>query len=163
MEEQKRRRVAYHEAGHAVVAFVLGRRILRVTTVPEGPDLGSCEDDAEELPPAALPLDECGDRLVRIAIKVWMAGELADELFTGQAPPIASSTDRTFAGQRLVYMARAHGEAKAWCEQMRQATTALLMEHGAAVEALAQALIVHREVSGDEAMNIIQAAWPARP
>lgn len=37
---EERSGVAYHEAGHAVVAVVLGRRFRKVTIVPESDSLG---------------------------------------------------------------------------------------------------------------------------
>jgi hypothetical protein len=43
--------IAYHEAGHAVAAEVLGRRVLDVTIVPSGDSAGQCriEEEAEAL------------------------------------------------------------------------------------------------------------------
>src|SRR5436305_14588889 len=43
MEEQYDEATAYHEAGHAVAALVLGRPIQRVSIQPDREHLGQCE------------------------------------------------------------------------------------------------------------------------
>jgi hypothetical protein len=57
---------AWHEAGHAVAALVLGRSVIEVTVVPSEnryrPDLGHCRHDPVFFDPRSLPPLGAGDR-----------------------------------------------------------------------------------------------------
>ena len=49
---------AYHEAGHAVVALILGRPVKRVSILPKHERLGTCEFGKSEVGPTEDWLNE---------------------------------------------------------------------------------------------------------
>ena len=92
-DEQTVRKIAYHEAGHAVVARVLGFRLAYTTIVARG-NCGGYMQYAEE-DKLDLSRDECLNRIC-----VAMAGRAAEVCFykgsgitTGAGEDIRSATD----------------------------------------------------------------------
>src|SRR5688500_8357132 len=82
-------RVAFHEAGHAVMAELLGRRVRYVSVAPDGDSRGTCrladgpawfEDDRER---GATRRQR---RWVRREVVIAAAGGLAERMVTGRRP-----------------------------------------------------------------------------
>jgi len=169
-EPEQRRTVAIHEAGHALVQHFLmdDVRLVRVSIIRRGDSLGYLDARAKE-DIYVIPLD----KLVR-SIKVALAGHVAVALVTGEEWSGALSD---FAGihNRLMALA-AHGyfgvfpmgpeiwkdhkmneriqkKVRQWINE----TSELLYEHGEALEALVNALLEHEDISGKDAVAIIEA------
>jgi len=82
---------AYHEAGHALTAYTLRIRIVRVSIQPnerEG-SLGHLQYSSKM---DALPRELVQDRLTRI-VRVLMSGLVAERLFTGKENLPGASSD----------------------------------------------------------------------
>jgi cell division protease FtsH len=79
LDEETRRRIAAHEAGHAVVATALGEEVHRVSAVSRGRGLGSVGLDAGE-DAVLMSSEELFDRIV-----VTVSGRAAEELLLGSA------------------------------------------------------------------------------
>ena len=85
----EQRGTAYHEAGHAVVAYDAGRRVRLVSIVPDADSSGRCTyDDVLELSvddllrPTPRQEIDARDRIVSM-----LAGSLAEERIHGELTP----------------------------------------------------------------------------
>jgi ATP-dependent Zn protease len=152
---------AYHEAGHAVVAHVLGQRIKRITVVPnKSQNYVGCVFFAKQ--PSVKGIDrDPSSKITRAAqerIMVSLAGLCAQNLFNPR-------TCRSFHGDKdfkevMLYVGHLvrENEAKPFLNWMEVRTDNLLRDNWKAVEVLAEELIRCREISRKEAHQIIQDA-----
>lgn len=158
---------AHHEAGHAVVAVVLGITIKQVSIAPNEESLGNC------IHPDVCQFGYRGAysrrRIARDCIIVSYAGVEAEKIFDSKAEEWCSLEDegnafnlsREFSvlprGCRCVGD-EAHLEFLA---KLQSEARRLVRKHWPAVEALADALIQKQRVSGEEASRIIEDAISA--
>jgi hypothetical protein len=143
-----RKALAYHEAGHAVVGYVLGLTIERVTINPDDISLGHCRyRDWEEWTTANPP---------ETLLTLLLAGAVAEEIATGR--PSRGSDDHTAFG-----VARAHSggdaEAHAQVAAVRRRTAHFLEEYWPVVKTLAGALRHSRELESVQAMATLARAF----
>lgn len=163
--------VAVHEAGHAVVAHLLGYRVEAVTIRGEG-DAGGWTD---------MRLPGVSDRrLIEARVKVLLAGRAANTLFgasadTGATSDLAEAT-RLLAAMRLSFglaeslvfragpqqaldlVARDRSLADAIDQELTRlmiATERLVAEHKAAIERVADALLDRSVLDGAELESLI--------
>src|SRR6266498_1238117 len=173
MEEDQRRQVAYHEAGHAIVQYHLrpDERIVRVSIVRRSDALGYV------LPVSnydiyALPL-----RTFVADILVSMAGHVATKLFLGEywtgatgdfqnvrgrlwqlahygyfGPPL----DRDDAGTKL--MDKRTDVIEVFWGKLEEQTEQVLAKHAVEVHAVAQALLERNDLTGKQCIEVIRAA-----
>jgi cell division protease FtsH len=175
MQEDQRRQVAYHEAGHAVIQYYLrpDERIVRVSIVRRSEALGY-----------VLPVsnyDKYAEPLRNFVadILVSMGGHVATKLFLGEywtgatgdfqnvrarlwqlahfgyfGPPIA--LDGTMGvGQNFADKSKA--VEKLW-KKLEEETETILLKHDAEVHAVAQALLDRNDMTGRECIEVIRAA-----
>jgi ATP-dependent Zn protease len=152
---------AYHEAGHAVVAHVLGHRIKRITIVPsKSQNYAGCVFFAKQ--PSVKRIDyDPSPRITRAAkerILASLVGLCAQRLFN-------SRTCRSFHGyedfkQILLYVGNLmrENETEPFLKWMEVRTENLLRDNWKAVNVLAHELIRRREIGGQEAHQIIHDA-----
>jgi hypothetical protein len=143
-----RKALAYHEAGHAVIGYVLGLEIEQITIIPNETSLGQCRYRGWETSEAGGDLDS--------HLRLLLAGGVAEEIATG-APSRGSDERRALA----LALARGDGEAEA-AERMAAAGSLVarfLEEHWPVVKALAVALRRDRELDGPEAMATLRRAF----
>jgi hypothetical protein len=160
-EERKLKRVAYHEAGHAVVALSLRRRFRYVTIVPKDNSLGhvlktakpeSIEPDCDASPRV--------DRWIEREVMVIMAGSLAEEVFTGLHNPIGASSDY----EAVINCATQVEPDPIVCEKYLGYLWAKMEAHvrqpetWVQIEALAKALLNGRRLGIGEVREICRAA-----
>jgi cell division protease FtsH len=174
MEEDQRRQVAYHEAGHAVAQYHLrpDERIVRVSIIRRADALGYVLP-VSNFDVYAMPL-----RRFVADIMVSMAGHVATKIFFGEYWTGATGD---FANVRARLWQLAHygyfgppitdgwsmgGEAsngrgkiveKFW-QQLEDQTENLLRAHSVEVEAVAQALLERGDLTGRECVEIIRKA-----
>ena len=173
MQEDQRRQVAYHEAGHAVIQYHLrpDERIVRVSIVRRSDALGYV------LPVSnydiyALPL-----RTFVADIIVSMGGHVATKLFLGEywtgatgdfqsvrgrlwqlahygyfGPPL----DSTNAGTKL--MDKRNDVIEVFWQKLEEQTEQILGKHAAEVHAVAQALLERNDLTGKECIEVIRTA-----
>jgi cell division protease FtsH len=194
MDERERRTVAYHEAGHALVAAVLPDvdPLYKVTIVPRGRALGVTqflpEDDRHNYPRSYLlqrlavalggrtaeevALGEItsgaendlkeATRLARRMVTEWGMGEstglVAYDLEQGNG-----FLEGTLPGehQRLYAEAtaqRVDAEVERIVEQAHQQARAVLTEHRAALDRLAEALLREEVLERAQVLQIIREA-----
>ncbi|MET4086675.1 hypothetical protein [Bradyrhizobium sp. S3.5.5] len=126
------RAVAYHEAGHAVVALAFGLRVARVEIFPEDYSGGADAEDAEH-----LSLED--------QIAICVAGMVAEDMFDAPA-----SHELAHCGDhgRVIELLDEIDEAAA--DELRdkghQRAWDLLKAHTASVEDIASQLLAHRKI-----------------
>jgi hypothetical protein len=119
MDRRHRKLLARHEAAHAIVAHVLGERVIRIAW-------GSHESQPGG---AAYVVVECKDPLHHLL--VFRAGELA-------SPRTDSPSDRFWAGYLLRGPAQRH---IGWAlRQVDEVVKAILRKHARSIVTLARAL-----------------------
>lgn len=173
MQEDQRRQVAYHEAGHAVVQYYLrpDERIVRVSIVRRSEALGYV---------LHVPnYDVHGYPLRKIVshIMVSMAGHVATKIFLGEYWTGAGSDFQQvrnnlmelahygYFGPPLVkdQMAGYGSRDKAdiidsFWRKLEDKTAQVLLEHAAEVHAVARTLLEKSDITGKECVEIIRAA-----
>jgi|GEM_PF-605187 ATP-dependent Zn proteases len=174
MEEDQRRQVAYHEAGHAIVQYYLrpDERIVRVSIVRRSEALGYVLP-VPNYDIYALPL-----RTFVADILVSMAGHVATKLFLGEYWTGATSD---FQNVRARLWQLAHygyfgppldmqlqpgmsvGKEKTelvekFWRKLEEQTEQVLLTHSAEVHAVAQALLDRNDLTGKQCIQIIRSA-----
>ena len=175
MQEDQRRQIAYHEAGHAIVQYHLRpeERIVRVSIVRRSEALGYV------LPVPNYDIYAEPLRNFIADILVSMAGHVATKLFLGEywtgatgdfqnvrgrlwqlahfgyfGPPIA--IDGTYGvGQN--FRGKTEAVEKLW-QRLEEETDKILVDHAAEVHAVAQALLERNDMSGRECIEVIRNA-----
>jgi len=174
MEEDQRRQVAYHEAGHAVVQYYLrpDERIVRVSIIRRSEALGYV------LPVSnydiyALPL-----RTFVADILVSMAGHVAVKLFIGEYWTGATGDFRNVRGRiwQLAHfgyfgppvdmqdgagqgiMGKRNELIEKFWSRLEEQTSTVLWEHEAEVHAVAEALLKRNDLTGKECIEVIMQA-----
>jgi cell division protease FtsH len=172
MEEDQRRQIAYHEAGHAIVQYYLrpDERIVRVSIVRRSEALGYVLP-VPNYDIYALPL-----RTFVADILVSMAGHVATKLFLGEYWTGATGDFQNvrarlwqlahygYFGPPLdmaqgLNMAKDKGEVveKFW-HRLESQTENILLAHAAEVHAVAKALLDRNDLTGRECIEVIRSA-----
>ncbi len=152
---------AYHEAGHAVAAYVVGRRVREISIVADGDMLGhvaywpwpdSFHPDYET--------DGKTRRMVESGIITSLAGPVAEALFRGRHNWRGANSDTRQAVDLASYMCGGAEETGAYIGWLfwRARTILSLPEHWAAVQALAGDLLEQRRIGTQRARQIIKMA-----
>jgi cell division protease FtsH len=174
MQEDQRRQVAYHEAGHAIVQYYLrpDERIVRVSIVRRSEALGYVLP-VPNYDIYALPL-----RTFVADILVSMAGHVATKIFLGEYWTGATSD---FQNVRARIWQLAHygyfgppldmqlqpgmsaGKEKTdivekFWRKLEEQTEQVLVTHSAEVHAVAQALLDRNDLTGKQCIEVIRNA-----
>jgi cell division protease FtsH len=171
MEEDQRRQIAYHEAGHAVVQYYIrpDERIVRVSIVRRSDALGYV------LPVPNYDIYSLPLRTFVADILVSMAGHVATKLFLGEYWTGATGDFQNVRG-RLWQLAhygyfgpplelqpaaidkdKMKVVEKFW-NKLEEQTERILVPHAAEVHAVAQALLERNDMTGKECIEVIRAA-----
>src|SRR5262249_33432251 len=137
----RRERLAYHEAGHAVIAYRLGIEVNFVTILPTHYTSGYAAHG--ELFCGGVASDH--DALER-AIKICLAGQMAEALFYSRFRRRRRSVDYVCAFGLARYLAG--GDAKEIIRYQERETKALLNFYWNDVKHVAQALLENDELTG---------------
>ena len=168
-------RSAYHEAGHAVAAYVLGRRTTDITIAAETESVGRCQyaelrDFDPELPrPYGGPQVES---VAELQILSYLAGPIAESTLTGEKDwrKTGGNGDVPRAVDLAMYLTGDIKKAESYLKRLWLQTEELITnpENWAAIEALAAELVEHHQIDEERARMILAgeqgayvAAWPA--
>jgi ATP-dependent Zn protease len=148
----QRQGTAYHEAGHAVVAYRLKAEVRHVSIVPDHFSRGYFVSGDLFCAPG------CGSDRANLerAIKICLAGPLAQQRFRRRSYcRRGGRQDYDCASGLARYLAGAAGEREFLRYQERR-TQALVEHYWSEIELVAQALLERDELSGTEVKNIIE-------
>jgi hypothetical protein len=136
----ERKATAWHEAGHAVIAYRLGVEIIGVTIVPYREYAGSC-----------LRLHTDPERAIQIAL----AGSLAETRISPDDDAEYDDGDYDTASGLARDLAGSDG-ARELLRHMERSTRRLVDQHWAEIERVALALLNHDLLTGLQVKNIIE-------
>lgn len=156
-------RTAYHEAGHAVADYVLGREVKHVTINPdeEKGTLGHCAGappTEDEHPEYGLTHEAGG--WVRDMLVSLQAGGLAEEKHCGECDEAGCGQDNEAAVSLAFSIAGSEEDAQAHLDTAHSQATVLIEKAWPAVEAVAAALLERKHLEGPEVIRIAEAALP---
>jgi len=159
---------AYHEAGHAVMAYWLRKRIRHVTVIPNSDDntLGHFKQGKA---PNFLRDADC-DRSPKIRMEleklamVDLAGQAAEYLLTGRKHKAGSEEDNHHALNCLSYLTGSTEELEAYWNWLaiRAKATLKIPALWQAIQTLAVELLNKKYIGGRRAHQIIQEAIKGR-
>ncbi len=174
MQEDQRRLLAYHEAGHAVVQHYVRpeERIVRVSIIRRSEAFGY----VLPVPNYDMYVEPLRNFLADILVS--MAGHVSAKVFTGEfwtgatgdfqnvrrqlwqlahfgyfGPPIA--LDNHGVGQS--FSDKSKDVEKLW-HRLEELTTQIILQHSAEVHAVAQALLDRNDLTGKECIAVIRSA-----
>ncbi len=152
--------VAYHEAGHAVACFYLGRRVDRVTIVPRDGSLGHVSGRA--LPRSVERSGELDTRRERQAaedaIIATLAGPIAEARFKGRRNHVGASSDDHQAVNLAFRLWSAPAVATAYLDFLGARAQELIDVLWYLVDSLAAELLERRTLSGVETHRTLRRA-----
>ena len=141
---------AYHEAGHAAIAMIVGRSIHKVSIVPNKTRLGACEMKKGRVQPSSDWLED--------EILILLAGLAAEAKLTGRYAWQGAGQD--LRNVRQLTLSRAGDETRAEKLERRllAKTEHLLADEKTwkIVEQIAAALLERETISGRAARHLYQ-------
>ena len=153
------RATAYHEAGHAVAAFVLRRPIRTASIEPAEGSLGRVEHH----PPGKWFQPDAGvdtrtRNLVKRHIVGHLAGPLAEERFTGSHNETGATSDHHHAVDLASYLVDDDERLQILVDDLSSRAAELLARTDVwrAVEAVAEELVRDRLLAGREVRAVIR-------
>lgn len=154
---------AYHEAGHAVAYFRLGKRIRKVTIVPNDGYRGCCFGYGK-LPPldGSVEITPAIEKKVEKEIQIFFAGALAEAKHLGRNPRGWSKlTDVDCVMDLAMAMNGSMKTTEAYLNWLYLAAKELFNDEDTwkAVEAIAQELLKKKTLSGKGAYAIWRDAY----
>jgi ATP-dependent Zn protease len=151
MESQHDEATAYHEAGHAVVALVLGRPVQRVSIMPDRETAGQCEFGKSVFRPSE-------DWLER-EILISLGGIAAEARHTGDYAWDGAARDEQYVRRLAVQRAGERQAARLQRRLLAKAENLLSKAgHWQAVERIAAELLQRGEISGRTARHLFEQA-----
>jgi ATP-dependent Zn protease len=181
-QADERRRIAVHEAGHAVIAVLVGREVRVASILRRSASLGLvAHDDGEErhlrtpselrdlivvaLAGRAAEIQEYGEASTGIASDLAAATNIAAQLIgmvgAGDSLLSLEAAQNQMAGNlaaKVMADERCRAQADDIMNKAADAAACMLLEHRGALLAVADALCQHDELSGDLVHEIVAAA-----
>lgn len=150
---------AYHEAGHAIMAYCLHRRILHVSIIPEGDTLGHLQRGHGQ---NLERVESVTSLRIRASVEkkamVSWGGNVAEYLLSKKKHRTVSEQDEMDIFYGLLDLSSSVEEAGAYSDWLWYRTKAMLQLswHWAATQALAKELYHHRYIGGKRVRQIIK-------
>ena len=155
--------IAYHEAGHAVVAWRVGVKAKSLSIIPEPGSKGRYihKPYFTDINPEYDTSPRAERRLKNMAL-VCLAGEIAQRRFnSGEWRHYHGERDFEQASDLLHYLAGSEDDWQAHVNAIHLQAQQMVKDRSVwlCIGDLAAALLEHRELSGTETVRIIRAAW----
>jgi len=151
------RATAYHEAGHAVVAFLVGRPVEKVTISPAqmqtgGRRLGACKVQKGRSKASSDPLED--------EVLILFAGMVAERMLTGRYCLHGAAQDLRAVKRLLGTRAASERQLDRLSRRMLDKTEYLLSDpvNARAVELIADELVEKETVSGRAVRHFVTQA-----
>lgn len=172
MTEDTRKRVADHEAGHAIVSTLLKHgKLEKVTILPRGKALGVTLSSQEE----DVALMSAGD--LRDRVRVLLGGLCAEQLThgegsTGPSDDLLRATEiarayvcryglsgmlTTWTNEQLPFLAAQNAQVEAFLQERHRDTMEILEEHRDVLSALSTKLLQDDTVDGEAVRSMLFA------
>jgi hypothetical protein len=155
-------RIAYHEAGHAIVAFVLHRRFTHVSIIPKDDTLGHV-NISKHAPSFQPESDYTGAtrNLCEKEAMVCLGGVIAERVEIGRANLKGSHQDIVEAFDWCIYHCGTQEEANAYVDWLWERTKSIVTfdAQRVAIKALAKELMVRKYIGERTARKIIRLAF----
>jgi hypothetical protein len=159
------RATAYHEAGHAVAAYMAGRRFTQVSVVPDDWSLGRCTFASLRLYPLNGSGDHRGRARIEREILIFCGGSVAEALHMRRPHSWRWAThDYLKAMEMAQWVTHNPNEALAFTTWLLKRSEALLKEQAwrRAVTELASELMREGELGERQARETIARAIRGR-
>jgi hypothetical protein len=156
-----RERISYHEAGHAVAAFVMRMRFTHLSIIPDEDSIGhTMTSKLRDFQPDVARTRAGRDRYERYAM-VSLAGLVAERMRVGRVRYRTNHPDVVQAFELCGNTCSSDEETGACINWLWERTGNLMKSERqwAAVEALAKQLRVRRYIGEREARQIIRQAF----
>lgn len=156
-EISNRTATAYHEAGHAVMALMLGRPIEKVTITPAklqtgGQRLGACKIQKGRSKPTKDSVED--------DVLILLAGMVAESHFTGRYSPAGAKSDLSMVERVLANRARNQKQLEKLVRRSLDKAEHLLGDAVAAqaIELIANEVLANETISGRAVRHLYQMA-----
>ncbi len=159
--EKARNATAHHEAGHAVVALMLGIRFRHVTIESNATSLGHVRMrawDKRSRPDVSMP-PATRVRLER-DILISLAGPEAERRFTGRRNHVGAGSDYEQAADKASYIAPSERSCIAYLKWLQVCADELVELHWDAISALALELLDRRRLLYLEVCAVVMPDSP---
>ena len=153
--------IAYHEAGHAVAAFALNRRVRSVTVAPQGNILGQNVYGKGLTIQPDVGVDGRTRNEIERRVICAMAGWAVEKKLHPKRKGIATeSNDLQHAADLASYVVGSTEELEAYLDWLwiRAKQLIALPHYWAAIEALAAELVTHKRLGEKRVREVINAA-----
>lgn len=148
---------AFHEAGHAVMAYVLSRPVEKVTISPAqlhtgGTRLGACKIQKGRFKASHDALED--------EVLILFAGMVAESHFTGLYCTAGAAQDLNAVRRLLATRATSERQLEKLERRLLDKTEHLLADevHATAVQLIAQQLLLKETISGRAVRHLIEQA-----
>jgi ATP-dependent Zn protease len=158
---KKLQATAYHEAGHAVLAWGEKMKIHRITIKAAGNEFGHVanRNPLSRIKPESKLLRDRTERFVRICL----AGRIAQRRFAPRGYRTAhDEEDRQNAAEALVRIAFSNPHQQAYMDWLSKETALILDDLWPLVKALAHELLSREQMGGKEVEQFIETYQRAR-
>jgi ATP-dependent Zn protease len=146
---------AYHEAGHAVIAHVLGFKVTSVSVGLKNPTIGKCVTERTTVDALAQMLPESRRLLVERHIIWSLAGAMAERVFSGADSDGGAAEDRTGEQRMLHAITQDSVEAQALLSLLEIRAERLVAKWRDGIARVAQYLLMRGRLTGDEIEHIL--------
>jgi hypothetical protein len=152
-------RTAYHEAGHAVAAYLRHWRFTGISIVPDRYTLGRCFFSQREIVLRTSRMRETRARLETLIV-ISLAGPAAERLISGRTNRRGALDDVREAEAYASCVAGSEEELRAYMQWLWEFTNNLIgaEPHWSAVKALAAELVARGQVGERRAREVIRDA-----
>jgi ATP-dependent Zn protease len=160
MEGHPELHIAYHEAGHAVIAVHYGFPLRHVTIIPDDEHLGHVSTESPKRQIDAYNPNSDPMRIERVLRRYYqfcMAGAEAVMLVCPEHTYSGIGADLPDANSCLRHLSADDDERDAWQRLLDIQTRNLVARYRPAIEALAAALMERKALTGKEVRAIVRA------
>lgn len=154
---RRRESTAYHEAGHAVAGYLLGRDFLSVSIITEGTSAGRCNFTARPDTFDPWQRDPTTRAWLEIEVITDLAGGIAERIATGVDNLVGMEADVYSAVDTATYVTANEKQRLAYLARAEARAEAILRQHWGAVQALADALLRLGQLEYPQACAIIES------